>query len=173
MSAFYDTTMGAESMTASQLDAIAVERNGLVGSHGFGYATNGSAPLAGGWTSRWIATGGMGNYGDLVLIPTDARTRAIWREGKIRFAMGFGLSHREAERILDARIRHAGEPAVLAVIGQMLACAGCVAAARSFDRYSSTRAWAADYAAVLPDFAGLSVPRTNAAVAAVLAAVAA
>jgi len=171
MSQFYDTTMGAESMTAQQLDTIAVERNGQIGSHGYGYDTNGSAALNGGWATRWIGTQGMGNYGTLVLVPTDARTRAIWRAGKVDYAMGFGLSRMEADRVLDARIQYAMEPAVLAAVGDMLACDGCIAACRSFGRYESTRRWASDYAEVLPSFAGLSVPRTNAAVAAVLAAV--
>lgn len=171
MTAYYETTLGANTLSAAELDRIAVEKAGIIGSHGYSYGTNGAAPLAGGWAAAWIGTRGMGNYGTLVLRPTDRRTSALWREGQIARIMSFGMSAREAVRVLDARIRHAHETPVLEAVSAMLACDGCVAAARSFDRYDSTRSWCADYADVLPDMAGLSVPRINAAVAAVLAAI--
>ena len=60
MGTFYETDKGLSRRTSQELDTIALERGGVVGAIGYGYATRGQVgQLAGGWTAQWIATGGM------------------------------------------------------------------------------------------------------------------
>jgi hypothetical protein len=177
MSTYYETDMGAGAMTTQQLDRIALEHNGRLGSHGYGYGCNKViSALAGGWSARWIATRGMGNYGDLVLQPGDRRTRALWREGKVRHAMGYGLSRCEAERLLNAYIRHALEEQVMAPLGEILADQGMVAAWCRHPGYGpdAGRAdWWRAYGNLAPEMARhLSAPREHALACAVRACVA-
>lgn len=123
MNTFYETDLNLNKITAQELDAIALERGGEVGSIGYGYATRGQiGQLAGGWTAQWIATGGMGNCGTLVLVPQDARTRAIAREGKVRYFMRAGLSRAQAECLHRAKARYKFELA--GTLASVLACKG-------------------------------------------------
>lgn len=118
---FYETDLGLRGMTAQELDAIALERGGRVGGIGYGYATRGRVgQLAGGWSAKWIGTGGMGNCGTLVLVPRDARTRAIAREGKILAFMREGLTRAQAERLYRAKAKYKFE--LLPVLASVLAC---------------------------------------------------
>lgn len=65
MTSFYETDLGVSSMTAHELDTIALERGGRIGSIGYGFATRGQVgQLAGGWTACWIATGWDGKSRD-------------------------------------------------------------------------------------------------------------
>lgn len=158
MTSYYDFSIDS----TTDLDAIALTRAGRVASHGYGYELNATPALPGGWRGRWIATKGMGNYGTFVLLPTDSRTRAIWREGQITRICGFGLSRREAVRVLDARIRHALEDAVLTALGAILACDGATTAWLTHRRCSGAveREWFTAYADVIPALpAGMSHPR--------------
>ena len=168
MTSYYDFSMNT---TAADLDAIALTRAGRVESHGYGYEVNAVPSLPGGWRGKWIATKGMGNYGTFVLLPTDSRTRAIWREGQITHIMGFGLSRREAVRLLDARIRFSHERDVLATLGAILACDGATAAWLTHRRRSGAdeREWFSAYADVIHIPAGMSHPRRCAVYEAVVA----
>lgn len=160
---FYETDLGVSSMTAQELDAIALERGGRVGSIGYGFATRGQVGrLAGGWTAGWVGTKGMGNHGTLVLIPTDARTRAVAREGKIRAYMRAGLTRAQAERLHRAKVRYKSELA--GVLARVLACKGqTIAMLKHPGTYGPGsgrgdwwRAWGAAFG---PEGLGLSAPR--------------
>jgi len=160
---FYATDKGLGGMSAWDLDAIALERGGEVGSIGYGYATRGQiGQLAGGWTARWIATGGAGNCGTLVLVPQDNRTRAIAREGRVRAYMRAGLTRVQAERLHHAKARYKVELA--GVLASVLACPGQTRAMRAHPgaygpgsgRSEWLRAWSAVFGAA---GLGLSAPR--------------
>ena len=173
MGTFYETDKGLSGMTAQELDAIALERGGEVGSIGYGYATRGQiGQLAGGWTAQWIATGGMGNCGTLVLVPQDARTRAIAREGKVRAFMRAGLTRAQAECLARARVRYKFELAE--VLAEVLACEGqtraMLAHPGTYGPGSGRGAWIRAWSAVFgPALLGLSAPR-EAQLAAMVAA---
>ena len=163
MATLYKTDKGLSGMSAHELDAIALERGGEVGSIGHGYATRAQVgQLAGGWTAQWIATGGVGNCGTLVLVPQDARTRAIAREGKIRAFLAAGLTRAQAERLHRAKARYKFELAE--VLASVLACKGQVRAMLAHPRAYGlgsgrgdwVRAWGAAFG---PDGLGLSAPR--------------
>jgi len=173
MNKFYETDKNVGQMTIQELDAIALERNGVVGSIGYGYAARGQiGQLVGGWTARWIATGGMGNCGTLILVPQDARTRATAREGKIRAFVRAGLTRAQAECLHRAKARYKFELA--SVLASILACKGQTRAMLAHPgTYGSgsgrgdwTRAWGATFG---PEGLGLSAPR-EAELAAMVAA---
>ena len=173
MGTFYETDKGLSGMTAMALDAIALERAGEVGSIGYGYATRGQVgPLAGGWSAQWIATGGMGNCGTLVLVPQDARTQAIAREGKVRAFMRAGLSRAQAEALHRAKARYKFELA--GMLASILACKGqtraMLAHPRTYGPGSGRGEWLRAWGAVFgPGGLGLSAPR-EAELAAMVAA---
>jgi len=169
MTNFYDFTNTA---TATELDTIALTRAGRVASHGYGYCVNATPSLPGGWGGKWVGTKGMGNYGTFVLLPTDARTRAIWREGQLAHITGFGLTRREASRLLDARIRFAHETDILTALGAILACEGATAAWLTHRGISGRdeRDWFSAHSDVIPPLpAGMSHPRRSALYHAVVA----
>lgn len=91
--------------TEAELDAVMTERSGVLCCIGYGYTTRGprNEPLAGGWVVQWVGTKGMGNYGTAVLVPTDARTRRLWREAKLRELEARGLKRQWAACLLDAK----------------------------------------------------------------------
>ena len=99
-----------DAFTAEELDQIALD-GGLVKRIAYGYTLRGEVDtdLPGGWSARWVDTRGMGNHGDLVLVPTDPRTRAIAREGRIRQYMAAGLNRVQAERLHHCQARYKGE----------------------------------------------------------------
>lgn len=170
MTSYYDFSI--DSATAADLDAIALTRAGRVASHGFGYELNATPALPGGWRGKWIATKGMGNYGTFVLLPTDHRTRALWREGQIEHMKWFGLTEREAQRLLNAGIRFTHETDVLAAIGAILSCDGATTAWLTHRRCSGAieREWFTAHADVIPALpAGMSHPRRCAVYEAVVA----
>jgi hypothetical protein len=173
---FYETDLGVGRMTAADLDAIAL-RGGRVGEIGGGYATTGKVGrLAGGWAARWIATRGHGNEGTLVLVPTDARTRALAREGRIARYMRAGLSRQQAERLDALR----GVPYKAELAGRLAEALrndaqrrALLAHPRAYGPGSGRSAWVRAWGPVFgPDGLGLSAPR-EAALAAMVAACAA
>lgn len=163
MGQFYETDKGVGGMTADALDKVALDDAGVVGRIAFGYATRKEVGrLAGGWTARWIATGGMGNAGTLVLSPVTARARAVYREGQMRAFERAGLNRRQAERLYHARARYKHE--LLPLLAEVLVNRGMT---RAFLAHPGTygagsgrgdwlRAWGAAFGA---EGLGLSAPR--------------
>ena len=173
MGTFYETDKGLGRMSAQELDVIALERGGVVGEIGHGYATRGQiGQLAGGWTAQWVATRGTGNCGTLVLVAQDARTRAIAREGKVRAFMRAGLTRSQAECLQRAKARYKFELAgtlasILAFAGQTRAM---LAHPRAYGPGSGRGQWLRAWGAAFgPEGLGLSAPR-EAELAAMVAA---
>ncbi len=111
MGQFQDVDFNVASKTVAELDHIALEDGGVVGSIGGGFACRKEPPvmLAGGWSARWINKGGVGNQGVMILVPTTSRTRTIHREGRIRRFMAAGLTYTEAESLYHADARYKEE----------------------------------------------------------------
>jgi hypothetical protein len=176
MTDFYETDFGVSAMSADELDHIA-RCGGVVGSIGGGYATTARiGQLAGGWTARWVATRGHGNEGTLVLVPTDPRTRAIAREGRLARWQRAGLTRTQAER-LDALY---GTPYRDELVGRLADVLrndaqrrALLAHPRAYGPGSGRSDWVRAWGPVFgPDGLGLSAPR-EAALAAMVAACAA
>lgn len=160
---FHDTTLGAEAMTSDQLDSIALERAGVVGSIAYGSSCCGEVgQLAGGWSARWINTQGMGNHGTLVLVATNRRTRALSKEGKIREFMAAGLARLEAELLYRANAPYKFE--LVGLLASVLGNKGQVQAmlnhpcsyGASSGRGEWQRAWGGVFG---PEGLGISAPR--------------
>lgn len=173
MTNFYETDKGVSNMTAAELDQIALEKGGVVGSIGYGYAVPGEVgELPGGWSARWVDSRGMGNHGTLILMPVTDRARAIAREGKIRAFQNAGLSRVQAERLYRARARYKHELAgVLAdILDNPAQVRAMLAHPRSYGFGSGRTEWLRSWGAVFgPEGLGLSAPR-EAALAEMVAA---
>lgn len=90
--------------TASALDDAALRNGGVLTSIGYGYTTSASETrIAHGWRIRWIDRRGMGNHGTAVLLPTDARTRAIWRDGQMIWFRRRGIPERYIAPLIACR----------------------------------------------------------------------
>ena len=161
MTKFYETD-GVSNMTSQELDEIALEKCGVVDSIGYGYATRGKVGEQNGWSAQWIATGGMGNCGTLVLVPLTPRTRAISREGKIRAFMRAGLSRVQAERLHHARVQYKFE--LLNNLAEILHCKGktlaMLAHPRAYGPGSGRTQWDRAWGMVFgPEILEISIPR--------------
>lgn len=112
-------------MSRDELDKVALA-GGCVGSIGYGYTCLGSLPKERhGYGFRWIGTGGMGNYGSLVLTPRSKEAAEYLRQGKVRQIIDeYGLEYADADALYSAtRGVHRGlEPAVLAYAVQTRDC---------------------------------------------------
>lgn len=76
----------------STLDSAALERGGVVERIGYGFETPDDTPTVRfGWRLEWVDRRGMGNYGTAIILPTDARTEALWAEGQRRQARECGI----------------------------------------------------------------------------------
>ena len=163
MGNFYNTTFAIESMSVEQLDRIAVEQAGNCGGIGYGYACAGEVgKLAGGWSAMWTNRQGMGNHGDLILVPTDKRTRALAREGKVRAFMSAGLTREEAVRLQRVKARYKFE--LVGMLRNILDDKGKVAAICAHPGTygpgsGRTKWWEAWGYPMWPEGMGLSAPR--------------
>jgi hypothetical protein len=163
----YDTDLGARAMSAQDLDAVAQDRAGAIGSIGYGHACRDHSvedvELPGGWRARWIDRRGMGNHGTLVLVPTDARTRALLREGKVRAYQAAGLSRAQAEALHACRASYKMElaPALARVLADPALTGAMVAHPGKCGPGSGRARWLAFYAGAArsPELRDLSAPR--------------
>ena len=106
MGQFYETTCGYDGMTVDELDRVALEKGGVLGGIGYGYATLGNIEPKGDWSAQWVNRQGMGNHGTLVLVPLSPRTRALRRRGIIQKWMEAGLTKEQAEKLYHLRVSY-------------------------------------------------------------------
>ena len=113
---YYDTDLGVAHMSEEELRAIALNRAGVVGSIGYGYARCGHVANRDGWKFIWIDSKGMGNYGTLVMKALTPKNRELLREGRIRIIMAeLRCSHAVASVLHDCgkMFRHGYQMKVL------------------------------------------------------------
>lgn len=91
--------------SVAELDDAALRNGGVLCSIGYGYAVTEWSRVTerGGWRLRWVDRRGMGNHGTAVLIPTDSRTRALWRDGQMIWFRAHGIPERYLERMISCR----------------------------------------------------------------------
>lgn len=65
---------------------------------GYGYTCSGAVPPKGGWKFKWVNTRGMGNHGQLVVVPGDKRTYKIYQAGMFWRAVEAGMTDTHASR---------------------------------------------------------------------------
>lgn len=105
MKEFYDYDFGITNLTRDELDRIAREKAGVVGEIGYGYRLAGELPeRLFDYSPRWIATGGMGNHGTLILTPRSRRAAEQLRIGRVEaLKRDHGIDNGLAVRIEYAR----------------------------------------------------------------------
>jgi hypothetical protein len=122
MASFYNTDLGLSTSTREDLNRCALERGGVWGAIGYGYAMPGALPRARhGYTFRWIGRQGMGNSGMLVLKGTTPETRELLHQGVVKELMErFELPYSEADPLAAAvrRTQYGREQAVQEVAVQ-------------------------------------------------------
>lgn len=125
MGNFYDSDLGVSGMSRDDLNQIALA-GGYVGGIGYGYACRGALPRERhGYGFRWIATGGMGNCGSLVLTPRSKEAAEYLRQGKVQQIIAdHGLDYADADAMYSATrgVRFGLEPMVLAYAIQTRDC---------------------------------------------------
>lgn len=116
---FYSVNPTANRSIAD-LDEAALRNGGILTSLGYGYGCPAhTSDTCGGWRLKWIDRRGMGNHGTAVLIPTDSRTRAIWRDGQMCMFRRAGVPERYIARLIECRASRKHE--LLSVIATVLA----------------------------------------------------
>jgi hypothetical protein len=151
----------SELVTDSELMEIALKKAGVVRSIGGGFSIRGGIPtLPEGWDAKWTNTHGEGNRGTLVLVGTDARTRGLLREGKIRKAVECGLTEEQAKKWHKSKARYKHE--LLRVLALALQDKACWPALLDFPNRKNKQQWAEKWAPISEDYTGLSVPRLTA-----------
>lgn len=125
MTSFHAATPANTQYERAELDDAALACRPL-SSIGYGYADRSETPAPQhGWRFSWVATGGMGNCGALVLLPTDRRTWALAREGRILRSMRELDISRSSAEALDKATRGVQYGAELRVLRCVLLLAKC------------------------------------------------
>ena len=115
----------------AELDEAALRHGGILCSVGYGYGCpERTDTVYGGWRLKWIDRRGMGNHGTAVLIPTDARTRALYRDGQMCLFRREGVPERYLPRLVSCRISRKHE--LLATIATVLQDPALIRAVRDF-----------------------------------------
>lgn len=106
MGEFRESTGGVETMSAEQLDGIALNYAGVVGGYGYGYSLPRNASnLAGGWATKVVNKQGMGNHGKIILVGTDRRTKHLLFKGQVALFQGMGYDSKQANALASKYIR--------------------------------------------------------------------
>ncbi len=162
-SSFYETDLGVSQLSVAELDHIALEKGGVIGTISRNCDIRGRiGMLAGGWTAGWIGTRRSIHYGTLVLIPTDTRSWKVATEGKVRLFMRAGLTRAQAECLHRTHIYFKYELAevlakVLANEGQIQAL---LAHPQGYGPESGRAEWKRAWSAVFgPEGLNISAPR--------------
>lgn len=156
---FYQVDGGFSRLSTAELDAVALSCDPLC-CIGYGYASRGSIETRpDGWSARWINTGGMGNHGRLVLVGTTTRTRALVRQGKLRFFQQAGLTSEQAHRVYwaDAGYKFELLPILVAVLADAAQMKAFLSHPGSYGPGSGRREWYERWSPLSE--IGLSAPR--------------
>lgn len=126
MSSFRETDLGASRLSQKELNDIALNKGGVIGGIGYGYATRGQLPTEShGYGFRWINSQGMGNYGTLILVGVSSEAREFLRQGKVaRMMRDLNLDYTAADALYSAAcgVRRGMEKEVLAYAAQTADC---------------------------------------------------
>ncbi|MCP4523716.1 MAG: hypothetical protein GY828_05895, partial [Candidatus Gracilibacteria bacterium] len=96
--------------TTEELDSRVMKGEFVLQSIGFGYECIGDDPkLPGGWKAKWINSQGMGNHGQLVILPSDDRTGKIYGYALEEKGRQAGLEHDTASVWASAEIGYKHE----------------------------------------------------------------
>ena len=120
MTPFIDFDFGISNLTRDELDTIAREKAGVVGSIALGYRLAGELPeRLFDYSPRWIATRGLGNHGTLILTPRSRRAADQIRIGRVEaLKRDHGIDNGLAVRIEYARrgVQYGRERRVIACL---------------------------------------------------------
>lgn len=95
------TDFGFSKYSPKELDAIMIERNGVLGE-----GSDDKIPhcnpemIRHGWRCQVVGRTESPTSGKLILIPTNQQTARTWREGKAIWFVSFGLTKEHAEAII-------------------------------------------------------------------------
>lgn len=155
MANFYDYILSAE-VSVQELDNIALQAT-YVARIADGYARTAPVPNRGDWGFKWIGTGGCGNKGTLVLVPTNARTHGLIRKGIVDKAIRAGMPKYLAEKFSQVRVQYKHE--LLELVTAIMKDEWAVKAMLAHDG-SNRRQWKEAYGNLLPEgVSKLSAPR--------------
>jgi len=99
-------------LMAAEMSATAIDKQVAAGNFSLGKIvssaeTNDELPvLSGGWKASWVSTFGEGNRGELIVLPGNPRTYAIYQQGMETLAMRAGLNLVQAGAFVKARVNH-------------------------------------------------------------------
>ena len=174
MPQFYTAAPSDSVYTREELDSAAEAGRPLC-AVGYGFACTDQTPEPQhGWRFRWINRRGMGNHGCLVLLPTDSRTWAIHRRGRLARLRELLPEVSEAGLdLLDQAARgqeHGSEPAVLRAAWALAGLApdtleACPGVGGGIARWRDDARWESPRAArIMSELPPLSCPRLDSAV---------
>jgi len=156
---FCHTDLGASQMSAEELDDLALNNGGVVGTLGGTYDVRKNVSQRHGYAFQWIGTRGGGNMGTLILKGTTPYTRQLLLEGRIKdLCKRFGVSKEEAKVITEVRAAYSHEDRV---IRAAVETAGCDA----WEDYPGEGNGASRWVQVSPlrdSLEGMSIPRVGA-----------
>lgn len=161
----FNNVSGIDTMSSTELDRIALEKAGVVGSYALGYALPKVEPV-GGWSSKVVSKlkKGVGDENIVILVATDRRTRFLLRKGTVAAWMRQGLSEEEAHKLYTAKIpfRHELIPVLVEVIDNDDAVTAFLAHPGVYGPGSGRVEWLRTWGHVIPESAHLSAPRETA-----------
>lgn len=117
------TDFGFNSFTAKQLDAVMLEKNGVLGLANAELAPYSNPDITRhGWRTQVVGRTEDPTTGRLILIPTNGQTAKIWRNGKAIWFESLGITKEHAiEIIRDQEIPYRFEEGVAKAVAELVA----------------------------------------------------
>ena len=102
---FYDTDFGFSTKTKKELDNIALNHNGVLGSTSYSYARpDVDDTVRHGYRAKTVGTRGMGNCGTVVLLPASREAAEMLHQGHVKSLMDeYQLEYVLADALENAR----------------------------------------------------------------------